>query len=515
MKYSKILICMTVLVCLAFQAYAQSDYLGGSTIAPSGDWNRPDRSMIDPGIAGMLQWLDTPVPNYPWYTASDAFYSQPYSYTTFSPYTEYYVSSGSPVVGGIISNPTKFDISQKTPSRVYYGAGVGLPYSQYASIVPSKTNDLWIQGATNWTQYVVSPVGTWLQLIAYAPVAGPAGFYETTQTDTTSTKYKTYQFNQGYNTMNFNADKVGRHMLNFVVNSQPSNTVIVDVFAQAPAVSTNPVHTAAPTTETHQLGPYTVSFDMNTDMSYQIQTEDPGVYPFATIYPLVIKTDNTTGASISITQYNNLTPSILGVNEEIAALRMALRGINVTAPEKMAIDNKNGFLLSGIPFTGTGNAPSGFMFYQAQYWLDSKDCECGPVSVGTVLVNIASTYPQNVTESLLSSIHVAESQMPSTQAQDQNVSITPSSNNVPEETFGFVEGRVYNQRNGEAVASAEITVDYIPTRIMTDAHGNYQVKVQPGQHSIGAQSSNHSVMPSSVMVYRNQTTKLDLEAVSK
>jgi len=524
MKYSKILLFMTALVCLAFQACAQSDPLGESsasgTMGSSGDYLSPNmgqmyRGTSDPGLAGMLNWLDTPVPNFPWYTTGGAFYSQAVPVTTFSPFTQYYVTSGTPVVGGIISNPAKFDITQRTPSTVYYGAGVGLPFTQYASIVPSKTNDLWIQGATNWTQYVVSPVGTWLQLIAYAPVEGPAGFYETTQTDTTSTKYETYQFNQGYNTMNFNADKVGRHMLNFVVNSQPSNTVIVDVFSQAPAVSTNPVHTAAHTTETHQLGPYTVSFDMNTDMSYQIQTEDPAVYPFATIYSLVIKTDNTTGASISITQYNNLTPSILGANVDIAALRMALRGINVTAPEEMVIDNMNGFLLSGIPFTGMGNASSGFMFYQAQYWLDSKDCECGPVSVGTVLVNIASTYPQNVTEGLLSSIHVATGQMPPTQAEDWNVSITPSSNNVPEETFGFVEGRVYNQKNGEAVASAEITVDYIPTRIMTDALGNYQVKVQPGQHSIGAQSSNHSVVPSSVMVYRNQATKLDLVAVSK
>ena len=145
-------------------------------------------------------------------------------------------------MGGIISNPTKFDITQKAPSSVYYGAGVGLPYTQYAAVVPSKTNDLWIQGATNWTQYVVSPVGTWLQLVAYAPVEGPAGFYEMIQTDTTSSKYKTYQFNQGYNTMNFKADQVGRHMLYFVVNSQPSNVVVVDVFAQAPAGSTTPVH---------------------------------------------------------------------------------------------------------------------------------------------------------------------------------------------------------------------------------------------------------------------------------
>jgi len=109
-------------------------------------------------------------------------------------------------------------------------------------VVPSKTNDLWVQGATNWTQYVVSPVGTWLQLIAYAPVEGPAGFYEMMQTDTTNSKYNTYQFNEGYNTMNYKAEEVGRHMLYFVVNSQPSNVVIVDVFSQATAESTTMEH---------------------------------------------------------------------------------------------------------------------------------------------------------------------------------------------------------------------------------------------------------------------------------
>ena len=231
---SKILLCMMTLVAFLLSgiAYGQ-DYLEGGYVSSS-------RTSADPGLAGMLQWLDTPVPNFPWYTASGSFYSQPYSYNTFSPFTEYYVTSGEPVVDGIISNPTRFDITQKTPSNVYYGAGVGLPYTQYASTVPSKTNDLWIQGATNWTQYVVSPVGNWLQLTAYAPVEGPAGFYEMMQTDTTSSKYNTYQFNQGYNTMNFKADQVGRHMLYFVVNNQPSNVVIVDVFSQAPVENASP-----------------------------------------------------------------------------------------------------------------------------------------------------------------------------------------------------------------------------------------------------------------------------------
>ena len=241
-KNSKILLFMTALLCLAFQACAQSDYLGGGSSSANPDM----------GLNGMLNWLDQPVPSFPWYSSGGTFYNQAVPGTTFSPYREYYTTTGTPVVGGIVSNPAKFDIAQKTPSSVYNGAGIGLPYSQYASTVSSKTNDLWIQGATNWTQYVVTPLGTWLQLIANAPVGGPAGFYEMIQTDTTSPKYKTYQFNQGYNTMNFNADQVGRHTLYFVVNNQPSNVVVVDVFAQSPAgsagVSTYPAASQTPVT---------------------------------------------------------------------------------------------------------------------------------------------------------------------------------------------------------------------------------------------------------------------------
>ena len=223
MKYSKILLFMTAFLCLAFQACAQSATDSQNTMGSSGDYLSPNMS---PG--GYY-------PNFPWYTTGGSFYSQQYSDTTFSPFTQYYATTGMPVVGGIISTPVKFDIAQKTPSSVYYGTGQALPYTQYVSTVPSKTNDLWVQGATNWTQYVVTPVGTWIQLVANAPVGGPAGFYEMTQTDTTSSKYSTYQFNQGYNTMNYNADQVGRHTLYFVVNNQPSNVVVVDVFAQAPA----------------------------------------------------------------------------------------------------------------------------------------------------------------------------------------------------------------------------------------------------------------------------------------
>jgi len=252
MKYNKFLLCTIALLCLAFQAYAQPDSLGvsssssttvtsSSTMGFSEDNFSPNMGQVtsgtnpDEGLASMVNWLNSPTNYFPWYSSDVSFYNQGVPDTTFSPFREFYTTPGTPVVGGIISNPVRFDIAQKTPSTIYYGAGLSLPYTQYVSSVPSKTNDLWIQGATSWSQYVVSPVGTWLQLVANAPIGGTAGFYEVVQTDTAASKYSTYQFNPGYNTMNFNADQVGRHMLYFVVNNQPSNVVIIDVLAQAQA----------------------------------------------------------------------------------------------------------------------------------------------------------------------------------------------------------------------------------------------------------------------------------------
>jgi hypothetical protein len=231
-KNNAILIRMAAIAAclLASTASGQGDFLEGGYVASG------DRSMADPGISGMLQWLDRPV-NLPWYSSDSSFYKQAAPDATFTPYKEYYTALGSAAGtatgSGIISNPARYDIAQNSPSSVYYGSGAGLPFSQYSSQVQSQTNDLWIQGESNWTQYVICPTGTWLQLIAHAPAAGVAGFYEMVQTDTTSSKFSTYQFGQGYNSMNFQANEIGRHMLYFVIDSQPSNVVIVDVLAQA------------------------------------------------------------------------------------------------------------------------------------------------------------------------------------------------------------------------------------------------------------------------------------------
>ena len=228
MGYNRIPLCMiAIAACLLIQIAFGEDYLEGGYVGSSDRWKT-----MEPGIAGMVRWLDMPETSFPWYSSDVSFYRQAVPVTTFMPFWEYYAVIGTPIVGGIVSNPAKFDIAQETPYSVFYGAGQGLPYSQYASLVPAKANDLWFQGAMNWTQYLVCPVGTVLHLVAHVPVGGTGGFYEIIQNNTTSLKYKTYQFYQGYNTMDYATDQIGRHMLYFVVDNQPSNVVVADVFSQ-------------------------------------------------------------------------------------------------------------------------------------------------------------------------------------------------------------------------------------------------------------------------------------------
>lgn len=165
---------------------------------------------------------------------------------------------------------------------------------------------------------------------------------------------------------------------------------------------------AAP--ETTQLGPYTVSLNMNTN-NYQVQVQNPQETPISTIYSMLIadRTSNSTFAGIRILNFKSSTDSTPDMYKNLVGLSLALRGLNVTSPTDRTIDGKQGFVVVGVPIPGM-NAPAGFTYTQANYWLDSKVCECGPVSVGTTSVDIVSTYPQDVTEGILSSIHVVSGQ---------------------------------------------------------------------------------------------------------
>lgn len=230
MKYCRILLGMTALfACLTIGIAWGEDYLEGGYVRSS------DRSsMMDPGIAGMVRWLDSPATIFPWYSSDISFFRRAAPSSIFMPYRDYYSIIRAPALSGIASSPVPFNITGQTPYSIYYGNGQKLTYAQYTSSVPSQINDLWISGGANWTQYAVSPVGAMLRLVARVPAGGMGGFYKVVQTDTVTTEYRTYQFNPGYNSMDFKADRMGRNMLYFVVNNQPSNVVMVDVFSQAP-----------------------------------------------------------------------------------------------------------------------------------------------------------------------------------------------------------------------------------------------------------------------------------------
>jgi hypothetical protein len=154
---------------------------------------------------------------------------------------------------------------------------------------------------------------------------------------------------------------------------------------------------AAP--ETHQLGPFTVSFDMNTGLQHQAQIREPIETPFYKTYSISITTDNDTGAGIGITEYKNLTDATLSMGKQIIYMDMALRGLNVTNPEDKTIDGKKGFVI-------VGTTPTNIEVYRGVYWLDSRDCGCGDLAAGNTNIVISSTYPQDVTMNLLNSLKV-------------------------------------------------------------------------------------------------------------
>lgn len=186
---------------------------------------------------------------------------------------------------------------------------------------------------------------------------------------------------------------------------------------------------AAP--ETEQLGPYTVSFDMNTPMQYQVQVQEPVETPYSTIYSLRIATDNTNGASIGITEYKNKTDATLDVAKQLTAMGLALRGLNITSINDQTIDGREGFQITGEASAQATNAPQGAILYLANYWLDSVDCECGPVSVGTVNVGVSSSYPEDVTQNLINTLTVTAGQAP-VQTQAGQMAVQPGQMTQPQ-----------------------------------------------------------------------------------
>ncbi|MDQ1312116.1 MAG: hypothetical protein QG605_655, partial [Euryarchaeota archaeon] len=169
MKQVMFLICIMA-ISLPLSAFAADAGYSNPNIGQS-----YGRGTLDEGLAGMLDWLDQPVPSSKYPLPSDpSLYAAGAAESAFTPYSEYFAAATKAAESGVIGAPAQYNISGKEPIAVYYGDGQGLEYPQYASAMASRS-DLWIKGTTNWSQYAVVPLGSRLELVAYVPQGGDAG----------------------------------------------------------------------------------------------------------------------------------------------------------------------------------------------------------------------------------------------------------------------------------------------------------------------------------------------------
>ncbi|MFB3764814.1 MAG: hypothetical protein ACE14P_06140 [Methanotrichaceae archaeon] len=258
-------ICLLLLTIFVGSAAAQSGFSLQQSFGMSSGMNDEDLfNFTVPGFGADLPGFDFQ------FNTADALSSYNFS-QAYSFFRKYYTSTPMPVAG-IVSIPIKVDISHKMPSEIYV-SGHKMAYSQYTSAVSSsRGNELWIEGMSDWSQYVVCPIGTGIQLIAFTPAGGQAELYEIFQTtfpapamNVTSKQYPLYAL---YNNMYFAADKIGRHILLFIANGQPSNAIIIDVI---PAPNTQQIE--MPPQESAYLGSnqYTQTYSQQYTQGYSQQ----------------------------------------------------------------------------------------------------------------------------------------------------------------------------------------------------------------------------------------------------
>lgn len=219
MRINYFCVCLLALFLSAGAAAAQGFSLQHSI-------NMTDGALDEELLDSMLG--DGTSASFPWFGPEFGNTSSAYSFIS-----EFYINTSTPMMAGF--TPVKMDITRKTPSRIYFGSGREVAYTQYqTAVAPARGNELWIQKGADWSQYAIVPAGIGLQLIAFAPAGGQADYYEIVQTGSLNITSKRVNFYPGYNSMSFGTDKVGRHILLFVQSNQPSQAIIVDVISQAP-----------------------------------------------------------------------------------------------------------------------------------------------------------------------------------------------------------------------------------------------------------------------------------------
>lgn len=150
-------------------------------------------------------------------------------------FSEFYTFTGTPIVGPI-SAPVRF--TGHEPDWIYLVGEEPVSYTEYKRMsFATGVNQLWVSSALKWTRYLLCPNGSFVQLIADSPTGGVAEVYEIYPDNTIV--HKQVQLFVGYNNLRFQASHVGRNMIFFVADNQPSNVVIIDVEASRTLLGSN------------------------------------------------------------------------------------------------------------------------------------------------------------------------------------------------------------------------------------------------------------------------------------
>jgi len=272
--------------------------------------------------------------------------------SAYSFLSEFYIENSLPIVGGF--TPVKFDLTRNLPTRIYFGSGQEITYTQYQSAMAStRGNELWIQKSQDWSQYAIVPAGTGMQFIAFAPAGGQADYYEILQTDAQSITSKRVNFYAGYNSINFLADKVGRHVLLFVLNNQPSNAIIVDVISQAPTVqqtATSGASTGSMPPAYGQTGTVSAGYTQTTATGFG---------------------QTTTSTSTKVQSYGTSLPTqaIASGDTPVTIQSQGMRGYQVYLDEVLiGVEGTNGDALDGkFSFSVVGNQNHNIRVYDGQF----------------------------------------------------------------------------------------------------------------------------------------------------
>jgi hypothetical protein len=160
---------------------------------------------------------------------------------------------------------------------------------------------------------------------------------------------------------------------------------------------------ASAKTEEVSVGPYNVSFDLNTTMEYSVSSNWDDAN---TTSSLNIKFANDTEAAIAV--INQTVWECADLSQDLRYLNLALnyeKAIGTIMDgnlSKSIIDGKPG-LVAIETYEKDGKVVNTTI---AKYWLDSKVIENYNISVGMTKVEILANIPMNLSENLLDTIQV-------------------------------------------------------------------------------------------------------------